>query len=250
MLQSPDLTLSADSNAVLNYMRDSRNYITQLFGEQLPAISNGFFNVRMSQGVMITPHWHTNVDEMVILLSGEVLTSVFNPFTQGLMTYHLKPGQVSMLPKGWFHWIVALTDNVHLLTIFSEPTPDIVYGSDFLRFLPKEIASRAYCVNEAAYAQAVAPIQASVIFGPPIGCGVPGGMTAGAGMVAGAGTGAGVGMGAGAGTGTGVGVGPWTGAGVGAYAMTGYGAGAYDEMRQEPQESESIWPGAAPYWSF
>lgn len=45
VLQSPDLTLSADSNAVLNYRRDARNYITQLFGEQLPAIRNGFFNV-------------------------------------------------------------------------------------------------------------------------------------------------------------------------------------------------------------
>lgn len=172
VLQAPDLTLAADSNAVLNYKRDDRNYITQLFGEQLPAIRNGFFNVHMSRGIIVSPHWHTNADEMVILLSGEVMTSVFNPFTQQPMTYHLMPGQVSILPKGWFHWIVALTDNVYLLTIFSEPTPDIVYGSDFLRFLPKEVAGRAYCLNEAAYAQAVAPIQQSVILGPPLGCGV------------------------------------------------------------------------------
>lgn len=53
----------------------------------------------------------------------------------------------------------------------SVPTPDIVYGSDFLRFLPKEIASRAYCVNGAVFAQAVAPIRESAILGPLIGCG-------------------------------------------------------------------------------
>lgn len=47
ILQSPNVQLAADSTAVLNYQRDSRNYITQLFGPQLPTIKNGFFNVHM-----------------------------------------------------------------------------------------------------------------------------------------------------------------------------------------------------------
>lgn len=170
-MQSLDLKLAADSNQVLNYMRDPYNYITQLFGEQFPAIKNGFFNVHLSKGIIIQPHWHTNVTEMVFVISGEVITSVFNPFTQKLMSYHLKPGQVSVFPRGWFHWIIAETDHVHLLTIFDHPTPDIVYGSDFLRSIPKEIMQRAYCVNEEDYAKAVAPIQESVILGPPAGCG-------------------------------------------------------------------------------
>ncbi|TXK85180.1 cupin domain-containing protein [Paenibacillus sp. N3.4] len=124
----------------------------------------------MSKGIIIQPHWHTNVTEMVFVISGEVITSVFNPFTQKLMTYQLKPGQVCMLPKGWFHWIVAQTDHVHLLTIFDQPTPDIVYGSDFLRFTPKEVMNRAYCVDENDYAKAVAPLQESIILGPPLDC--------------------------------------------------------------------------------
>lgn len=170
VLQAPDLKLAADSNQVLNYKRDPNNYITQLFGEQLPAIRNGFFNVHLSKGIIIQPHWHTNVTEMVFVISGEVVTSVFDPFTQRLMTYHLKPGQVSILPKGWFHWIIAQTDQVHLLTIFDQPTPDIVYGSDFLRAIPKEVMMRAYCINEEDYATAVAPLRESVILGPPPGC--------------------------------------------------------------------------------
>jgi hypothetical protein len=169
VLQSPDLTLKADSNVVLNYKRDAHNYITQLFAEQFPAIKNGFFNVYMSKGIIIQPHWHTNVTEMVIVVSGKIITSVFDPFTQELLTYKLGPGQVSVFPKGWFHWIVAKSDDVHFLTIFDRPTPDIVYGSDFLRATPKEIMHRAYGVNEEAYAEAVAPIQESVILGPPVG---------------------------------------------------------------------------------
>ncbi|MBB6672054.1 cupin domain-containing protein [Cohnella nanjingensis] len=169
-LMSPSLTLMADSNEVVNYKRDPHNYITQLFAAQFPPIQNGFFNVRLSRGIIVQPHWHTNVTELVFVISGEAVTSVFNPFTQRLMTYRLGPGQVAQFPKGWFHWIVALSDEAQLLTIFDQPTPDVVYGSDFLRFLPKEIAGRAYCVDEAAYAEAVAPIRESVILGPPPGC--------------------------------------------------------------------------------
>jgi len=170
ILQSRDLQLAADSKQVLNYRRDSQNYITQLFGEQLPAIKTGLFNVHLSKGIIVQPHWHTNVNEMIFVISGEVITSVFNPFSQKLMTYHLKQGQVSLLPKGWFHWIIAESDQAHFLTIFDQPTPDIVYGSDFLRYIPKEVMQRAYCISEIDYAKAVAPIRESVILGPPVGC--------------------------------------------------------------------------------
>ncbi|WP_334219831.1 cupin domain-containing protein [Cohnella sp. JJ-181] len=188
VLQSPSLNLSADSNQKVNYAKNEQNFVTQLFAEQLPAVKTGFFNVHMSQGVVVSPHWHTNATELVILISGEVQTSVFNPFTQQLMTYRLKPGQVSQFPMGWFHWIVALTDHTYLLTIFDVPTPDIVLGGDFLRVLPPEVAARAYCVNPAAYAQAVAPIQKPVvILGPPPGCSPAPGAVQGASAQQGAG---------------------------------------------------------------
>lgn len=171
VLTSPSLTLMGDSNDVVNYRRDADNYVTQLFGTQLPAIDTGFFNVRLTKGIVVQPHWHTNASELVFVISGEVMTSVFNPYTQKLMTYRLKPGQVSVLPKGWFHWIVTLSDKAHILTIFDQPTPDIVFGSDFLSSTPGEVMNRAYCVNEEDYAKAVAPIKESVILGPPPGCG-------------------------------------------------------------------------------
>ncbi|WP_078393163.1 cupin domain-containing protein [Shouchella patagoniensis] len=171
LLSSPGLALAADATTTVNYQRDSQNFITQVFADQLPAIKTGLFNVHLSQNIIVQPHWHTNVTELVFVISGEVTTTVFNPFTQQLMSYRLGPGQVSEFPKGWFHWIVALQDHTHLLTIFDQPTPDIVYGSDFLRFTPKEIVNLAYCVDPNEYARAVAPIQESVILGPPTWCG-------------------------------------------------------------------------------
>ncbi|PYE51218.1 cupin domain-containing protein [Paenibacillus barcinonensis] len=170
ILQSPNVPLAADSNAVVNYRRDPQNYVTQLFGEQLPTIANGFFNVYLSKGIIVQPHWHTNVTEMVIVIRGEITASVFNPFTRERITYRLKPGQVCVFPKGWFHWFVAETDDVYVLTIFDQPTPDIVFGADFLAATPSEVAHRAYCLDEEAYAKAVASIKNDAILGPPIGC--------------------------------------------------------------------------------
>ncbi|MBZ5750535.1 cupin domain-containing protein [Metabacillus litoralis] len=171
VLQSPSLSLVADSTKVLNYKLNSQNYITQMFAAQLPSIKTGFFNVHMSRGFIIQPHWHTNVNELVFIISGEASVAIFNPFTRKLMTYRLTQGQNIVLPKGWFHWIVALKDQTHMLTIFDKPTPDIVYGSDFLRFTPADIMHLAYCINPDEYNRAVAPIQASHVLGPPKWCG-------------------------------------------------------------------------------
>lgn len=175
VLTSPSLSLMGDSNKVVNYRRDPRNYITQLFGAQLPAIQTGLFNLHMTRGIIVTPHWHTNANELVFVVTGEVLASVFNPFTQKAMVYRLGPGQAAQFPKGWFHWFMVTSDESHILTIFDVPTPDIVYGSDFLRSIPPEIMNRAYCVNPQEYAKAVAPITESLILGPPVGCTQTGG---------------------------------------------------------------------------
>uniref|UniRef100_UPI001E2EA408 cupin domain-containing protein n=1 Tax=Paenibacillus forsythiae TaxID=365616 RepID=UPI001E2EA408 len=169
-LSSPEPALAADSNKHINYRRDAHNYLTQVFEAQLPAIPTGFFNAHMTKGFVVQPHWHTNATELVFVISGEITTSVFNPCTQQLITYKLTPGQVSLFPKGWFHWIVVLSEQAHFLTIFDVPTPDVVYGSDFLKAVPPEVLNRAYCVNEKDYRQAVAPLQESVIIGPPPGC--------------------------------------------------------------------------------
>jgi quercetin dioxygenase-like cupin family protein len=166
----PSFTLSADSTKVVVERRDANNYVSQLFGSQFPEIKNGFFNVHMTRGIAIQPHWHTNASEMIFMISGSAITSVFNPFTQNLMSYQIGPGEVSVLPKGWFHWIIALTEDVHLLAIFDQPTPDVVFGSDFLRYTPAEVMNRAYCVDPATYTKAVAPIHQSTILGPPLDC--------------------------------------------------------------------------------
>ncbi|WKL02542.1 hypothetical protein Q0F98_00705 [Paenibacillus amylolyticus] len=39
---------------------------------------------------------------MVVVITGEITASVFNPFTRERLTYRLKPGQVVVFPKAGF----------------------------------------------------------------------------------------------------------------------------------------------------
>lgn len=165
---SPAVTLGGDSNVYLNYKRDGSNYITQLFGAQLPAIKTGLFNIHMSKGMIVQPHWHTNATELVFVISGEIVTSVFDPHARKLLTYKLTSGQVCVLPQGWFHWIIVMSEHTHFLTVFNVPTPDIVYGSDFLKSIPPEVMKCAYNLDPGLYAETVSPIRESVIIGPPL----------------------------------------------------------------------------------
>ncbi len=48
----------------------------------------------------------------------------------------------------WWHYEVATEDDTHLLAIFDAPTPEVILGSDILRFTPSNIMAHTYCLDE------------------------------------------------------------------------------------------------------
>ncbi|MBH9788041.1 cupin domain-containing protein, partial [Clostridioides difficile] len=71
-----------------------------------------------------------------------------NPFTKKIQNYPIKPGQVANVPQGWWHYEVATEDDTHLLAIFDAPTPEVILGSDILKFTPANIMAHTYCLDE------------------------------------------------------------------------------------------------------
>lgn len=110
---------------------------------------------------------HPNADELDFIISGEVIISILNPFTLELQTYHVKPGQVTFLPKGWWHWITAVTDEAHLLVNFNDGKIQSIEGSDVLRFTPPGVFQLAYDVNASKLGRVLSPIDETVVLGPP-----------------------------------------------------------------------------------
>ena len=95
---------------------------------------------------------------------------MLNPYTKQVLNYSITPGQVANIPQGWWHYEIATVDNTHLLAIFDAPTPEVILGSDILKFTPANIMAHTYCLDENQWKQAIAPVQPSTYIGPYKNC--------------------------------------------------------------------------------
>jgi hypothetical protein len=95
---------------------------------------------------------------------------MLNPFTKQLLNYTITPGQVANVPQGWWHYEVATLDDTHLLAIFNAPTPEVILGSDILKFTPANVMSHTYCIDENQWKKAVAPVKPTTYIGPYTNC--------------------------------------------------------------------------------
>lgn len=116
---------------------------------------------------VIEPHYHQNAAELVYCIAGAATVSILNPFTKQIQSYCITPGQVVNVPKGWWHYEVATVDHTHLLAIFDAPTPEVILGSDILKFTPADIMAHTYGMNENLWKKAIAPVKPSLFIGPP-----------------------------------------------------------------------------------
>jgi oxalate decarboxylase/phosphoglucose isomerase-like protein (cupin superfamily) len=163
---SPNLFFDLKNN--LFFRRDANNLLYEVTSTQLSAMRGlSLGDLYLTKDHNREPHWHPNADELDYIISGEVIISILDPFTPRMLTYHVKPGQVTFLPKGWWHWITAVTEKVHVLVIFNDDKIESVEGSDVLRLTPPEIFHQAYGVNAKQLAKVLETITETVVLGPP-----------------------------------------------------------------------------------
>ncbi|BBI34184.1 cupin domain-containing protein [Cohnella abietis] len=160
-----------DLNNNTLFKKNAQNYINVLSIKQLNTLENtSLLDIFLSTGNVIEPHYHQNAAELVYCISGAAVISVINPFTNVLLHFPLKPGQVANVPQGWWHYIVATVDNTHFLSIFDAPIPEVILGSDILRLTPANILAHTYCLDEAKVKDTLSPIKSTVFIGPPTDC--------------------------------------------------------------------------------
>lgn len=164
---SPDVQFFFDVSKNRAFTTNSRNYINSLGVQQLNTLGNAsILDIFLSQGHYVEPHYHQNATELVYCVSGAINVSFLNPFTQKLQTVVIRPGQVANVPQGWWHYEEATEDDTHLIAIFDAPTPQVILGSDILRLTPARAMAESYCLDEAKWKEAVAPIKQTVGIGP------------------------------------------------------------------------------------
>lgn len=169
---SPSTQFTFDVNKSTLFKKDNRNYINVLGVQQLNTLENtSLLDIFLSTNNVVEPHYHQNAAELVYCISGSATVSILHPFTKLILNYTITPGQVTNVPQGWWHYEVALEDNTHLLAIFDAPTPEVILGSDILKFTPSNIMAHTYCLDENQWKQTIAPIKPSTYIGPYADCG-------------------------------------------------------------------------------
>ncbi|GIN61933.1 cupin [Robertmurraya siralis] len=168
---SPSLQYTFDVNKSTLFKKDNDNLINILGIRQLNTLENtSLLDIFLSANNVIEPHYHQNAAELVYCISGAAIVSILNPFTKQIQNYPITPGQVANVPQAWWHYEVATTDNTHLLAIFNAPTPEVILGSDLLKFTPANIVAHTYCIDEPSWIKTVQPVQPSTYIGPYKNC--------------------------------------------------------------------------------
>ncbi|MGZ9586468.1 cupin domain-containing protein [Paenibacillus marinisediminis] len=164
---SPSTQFTFDVNTSPLFRKDNQNYINVLGVEQLNTLDNvSLLDIFLSTNNVVEPHYHQNAAELVYCISGAAVVSMLNPFTKQIQDYPITPGQVANVPQGWWHYEIATVDNTHLLAIFNAPTPEVILGSDILKFTPPHIMAHTYCMDEHLWKQVIAPVQPTTYIGP------------------------------------------------------------------------------------
>ncbi|MGG0239678.1 cupin domain-containing protein [Bacillus rhizoplanae] len=168
---SPSIQFAQDVSKSNFFTKDAQNYINVLGIKQLNTLDNtSLLDIFLSADNVVEPHVHQNAAELVYCISGAAVVSLLNPFTNQILNFPIKPGQVTNVPQGWWHYEIATVDNTHLLAIFNAPTPEVIFGSDILRLTPSNVMAHTYCLDEQQWKQAVSPIQSTTVIGPPKDC--------------------------------------------------------------------------------
>lgn len=164
---SPSLQYTIDLNKSTLFKKDNQNLINILGIQQLNTLENvSLLDIYLSTNNVVEPHYHQNAAELVYCISGAAIVSILNPFTKQVHNYPITPGQVANVPQGWWHYEVATTDETHLLAIFDAPTPEVILGSDLLKFTPANIMAHTYCIDEESWMKVTHSVQPSTYIGP------------------------------------------------------------------------------------
>ncbi|MBD8067834.1 cupin domain-containing protein [Bacillus sp. PS06] len=163
----PSTQFTFDVNTNPLFKKDNKNYINLLGIKQLNTLENvSLLDIFLSKNNVVEPHYHQNAAELVYCISGTATVSILNPFSKQVLNYTITPGQVANVPQGWWHYEVALVDNTHLLAIFNAPTPEVILGSDLLKFTPANIMAHTYCLDEKQWKNAISHVKPTTYIGP------------------------------------------------------------------------------------
>jgi len=93
----------------------------------------------LEPGAVRIPHWHPDAAELDYCLAGTCRIGLGFP-TGEWQRFDLTPGEISILPQAWFHYIQNIGDEtLRLLLAFNNSSPNDIGISEGFQAIPKEV---------------------------------------------------------------------------------------------------------------
>lgn len=104
------------------------------------------YSLRLEPKGVREPHWHPNAHELNYLVEGHARISLLSP-GEMVDDFEMKGGDVSFLPKGYYHYIENLGDTpLHFAIFFNHSTPSDIGLSGCLGAYPNELLASLFKV--------------------------------------------------------------------------------------------------------
>lgn len=84
----------------------------------------------LKRGQCISSHWHPDADELCYVLEGEFSVTIVEPQSTKQDPLCLTTGCVAYIPAGWYHQLVALSDQARFMSIYNAQQPHLIEAVD------------------------------------------------------------------------------------------------------------------------
>ena len=122
-----------------------------------PALQGmAMFQLVLRPGAVRIPHWHPNSDELNIVLEGKASITLLGPDGPGQVreTFELQKGEISFMPRGWFHSITNVGESdLTMLVIFNDGSPDDIGVSQALGAMNPQVLSEVLGAKPEVFAK-------------------------------------------------------------------------------------------------
>jgi oxalate decarboxylase len=123
------------------------------------------YSLRMSGSAVREPHWHPNAAELNYVIEGSVRLTIVSPGGD-VETVDLEAGEISYIPRGYFHHIETRgADAAHLAVFFDHEMPSDNGISAALSAYPDPVLSAVFGQPAGTFA-AIPDFDADVLLGP------------------------------------------------------------------------------------
>ena len=142
-----------------------------IFGRQddFPVLDGlAMYSLRMNGRAVREPHWHPNAAELNYLIEGSVRLTIVSPGGD-VETVDLNAGDISFIPRAYFHHIETLGDEeAHLAVFFDHELPSDNGLSAALSAYPDSLLAAAFGQPEKAF-DSLPDLTEDVLLGPGVG---------------------------------------------------------------------------------